>query len=122
MTSLELEFVPSSKNSSSAALSRLHTRVINTIQEAYPDLKPRLVHLADVDSVKVENVTQLDNKLLYKLHRLVRGLTFEFKEETLTLYIHRRQRSVCATCTCAVVYIVIGALFVLASLVLRNYE
>ena len=87
MTSLDLKFVPSSKNSSLAALSRLHSRVIAAIQETYPDLKPRLVHLADIDSIVIEGVTTLDNKLLYKLHKLVRGLTFDFKEETLKMTI-----------------------------------
>lgn len=122
MTSLNLKFVPSKNDSSSSSLSRLHTQVIQTVQAAYPDLKPRLLHLADHDSVVVPGVTELDNTLLYKLHRQVRGLTFELKEECLRLYIHRRQRSVCATCACALLYIGIGATLLAGSVVLRSYE
>ena len=60
MTSLNLKFVPSKNDSSSSSLSRLHTQVIQTVQAAYPDLKPRLLHLADHDSVVVQGVTELD--------------------------------------------------------------
>ena len=122
MTSLNLKFVPSSKDSSSSSLSRLHSQVIQTVQAAYPDLKPRLVHLADSDSIVVQGVTELNNELLYRLHRKVRGLTFELKEECLRLYIHRRQRSVRATCVCALLYIGFGATLLAGSVVLRSYE
>lgn len=122
MTSLNLRVVPSSKDSSSSALSRLHTQVINTVQSAYPDLKVKLVHLADQDSIVIEGVTELNNQLLYKLHKKVRGLTFELKEECLKLYIHKRQRSVCATFACGLFYIGIGAVFLAGSIVLRSYE
>ena len=122
MTSLNLRVVPSNKDSSSSALSRLHSQVIQTVQDTYPDLKVRLVHLADQDSVVIEGVTQLNNQLLYKLHKKVRGLTFELKEECLKLYIHKRQRSVCASCACALLYIGIGAVFLTGSVVLRSYE
>ena len=78
--------------------------------------------MADHDSIVVSGVTEIDNTLLYKLHKTVRGLSFELKEECLRLYIHRRQRSVCATCACAALYICVGAVLLAGSIVLRSYE
>lgn len=115
MTSLQLKFVGTSKDSKQSDLSRLHTRVIGILSTAYPDLSPKLSHLASYDCITVPGVTELSQDVLQDLQKHIRGLQFTFQEETLKLYIHRRQRSVCASCTVGVAYIVFGAALIATS-------
>ena len=77
-------------------------------------------HLASYDCITVQGVSELSQDVLQQLQKQVRGLDFVLQEETLKLYIHRRQRSVCASCTVAVLYIALGAGLVVASTIVQT--
>ena len=108
MTDLCVSYPTSKYESSAGALTKNYCALVSVIKQLFPGSTPQVHHLATTDAVVVSGVSALSPDKINKLRRFS-VIDFELKDDTLSLYISRRQRSVCASLCVGVLYIVIGA-------------
>jgi hypothetical protein len=108
MTDLQLTYPHSSYESSTQTLAQKHCRLVSTLKSKFPGATPRIEHLASVDAVHVSGVSALHPSTLAQL-RTFGIIDYQLQDDTLSLYITRKQRSVCAAATVALLYICLGA-------------